>query len=165
MLFHTLPYYKNLHLSDSRSCITLRLSFQENYHLCQPASWNPTIMFHLIILTIMKYKIKIYWEAQNYIHVSLFFMQRRTQKIAEEEKIRYISTCVYIHIYVTVIVLEIKLLSKEQALTNIKVRRNVIPRRQMRLFNIFICWKHLSGMKLSAIIHLCILSSLDKRRL
>lgn len=43
----------------------------------------------------------------------------------------------YIHIYVTVIILKIKLLGREQALTNIKVRRNVIPRRQMRLFNLF----------------------------
>lgn len=51
----------------------------------------------------------------------------------------YIYVYVDIYIYVTVTIFKVKLFGKEQALTNIKVRRNVIPRGQMRLFNLSVC--------------------------
>jgi len=63
--FCAMPHHKNLHLHDSRSYTKSRLSLDEDYDLGQPPSWNSTIIFHLIILTIMKYKRKIYWEDQK----------------------------------------------------------------------------------------------------
>lgn len=162
-----------MHLRSSRSYITCKLSLDENYHLCQPTSWNSTIVFPLIILTIIKCRRNLLGSSETKYITRSSYAEGKTEEPAEGEEICYVSMCVYTYIHIkTVIIFKIKLFGKEQALTNIvrrtftnKVRRNVIPRGQMRLFNLSVCWKHLSGMKLSTIIYCWILSSLDKRRI